>query len=83
MQIGTDMVKSKDVRDFRTVAAKSTELTPGNPRRNFTDLPQRVLICEVSSTLPVLVYTYGSSEDDANTLNQKKQMGKHNQYSLT
>jgi hypothetical protein len=65
-QKGNDMVKIKDVRDFRTLAANTTEVTPGNPRRNVTDLPQWALTYEVSSTSPVLVCTEGSSEDYAN-----------------
>jgi hypothetical protein len=66
MQNGKDMVKMKEVRDFRMVAANTTEETRGNPRRNVTDLPQWALTCEVSPTSPVLVYIEGSSEDDAN-----------------
>jgi len=66
MQNGNDMVKMKDIRDFRMVAANTKEVAPGNPHRNVTDLPQWALTCEVSSTLPVLVYIEGSSEDDAN-----------------
>jgi len=66
MQNGNDLVKMKDVRDFRKVAVNTTEETPGNPRWNVTDLPQRALTCEVSSTSPVLVYIEGSSEDGAN-----------------
>lgn len=56
----------KDVRDFRKAAVSTTEETPGNPRRNVTDLPQRALTCEVSPTSPVVVYIEGSSEDGAN-----------------
>jgi hypothetical protein len=66
MQNGNYMVKMKDVRDFRMVVANTTEVTPGNPRRNVTDLPQWVLTCEISSTSPVLAYKEASSEDDAN-----------------
>jgi hypothetical protein len=78
-----DIVKMKDVRDFRMVAANTTEVRPGNPCRDVTDLPQWTLTCEVSSTSPVLVYREGSSEDGANVRNQQKQMGKQNQNKLT
>jgi hypothetical protein len=58
--------ENENVRDFRMVAANTTEVTPGNPRRNVTDLPQWALTCEVSSKSPVLLYSESSSEDDAN-----------------
>jgi len=45
MQNGNDVVKMKDVRDFKMVVANTTEVTLGNPRRNVTDLPQWVLTC--------------------------------------
>jgi hypothetical protein len=48
MENGNDMVKMKDVRDLRMVAANTTEVIPGNPRRDVTDLPQWALTCEVS-----------------------------------
>jgi copper(I)-binding protein len=50
MQNGNDMVKMKDIRDFRIVAANTKEVAPGNPHRKVTDLPQSALTCEVSST---------------------------------
>ena len=82
MQNGNDMEKMKDVRAYRMVAANTTEVTHGNPRRNVTDLLHCAPTCEVSSTSPVLVYTEGSSEDDANKRNQQKQMGKQDQNKL-